>query len=629
MTMDFNAAILPAFEEGAAGAFGQTASFAEKLTAGVDSPYSEMSTMNHNGERKHDGLQNDPRDGETDVESGAPEPAELNEGQHESTWADKASFGKSDVSNVDEPAALKKEFGVEGLPSAKQATPQKVPEMEELPSPAEQPGFGAPGVDKLKPSAAAHEGSVVSKPSSPAKDSGFGISEAGVEPPSADFEQSVPPVDPSPQVNEMNIEIPDSAKHFKQNLPSAAKDSGFGVSDADFESTPAEVGQQSIPPVDPSPQANEIGFGNSDVDLLRSSPADRENPSGAESVVVTDTGFPEVSKRSTGEKRDNGEGASGHAKQAAKSGKSEDKGPAMVPSSYTPPNDAASSSQASSVPKISGINGTLAGSLEPSPERLQQAALEAATVTPENEELLRLHHPCFEGVEVETFKHPDLDPVWVVRRGTSTNPLNWLAVAGRTVHLFNYSWLLDPTRETATPLNFAPDPLENIKLNPRHMLSDGQAKNLSVLFPTSTGCRVHLSGHLVMLFPTTSEALQAMQQTTPKQFGGLEVHYAAANPVPLKNAGAFGLRIRLPIATHDVLMTATHKHVRCPSSSTVWDRISSPARSIRHAMAGSGPLSRAASNMGIELVRQPVLIGKQVAVPGFEKTVALPSDCLM
>ena len=206
--------------------------------------------------------------------------------------------------------------------------------------------------------------------------------------------------------------------------------------------------------------------------------------------------------------------------------------PTIVPTTASP--------TPSPIPPIHAVD-TAVPTLEPSPSALRTAALSATTVTPENESLLLNHHPCFENSTVSVYTHPSLSPVWVVTSNTTPTPCHWLSVAGRTVHLFNYPTHLPPP----TPL---PDPLPHTLLNPRHLLSDTHLKTLTTLFPHSIGCRVHLSGHLVLLYPTPSSAQYSRTLPTPPTFGGLQIRISHSPPVPIKTHGLFGLRLRLPVA---------------------------------------------------------------------------------
>jgi hypothetical protein len=68
----------------------------------------------------------------------------------------------------------------------------------------------------------------------------------------------------------------------------------------------------------------------------------------------------------------------------------------------------------------------------------QELALSAASVTPNNEVLIRTHHPCFLDVRnVYVYEHPDNEPVWVVDEfgPLPVSALQWIRVAGKEVHI--------------------------------------------------------------------------------------------------------------------------------------------------------------------------------------------------
>ncbi|KAJ5585423.1 uncharacterized protein N7459_005223 [Penicillium hispanicum] len=217
------------------------------------------------------------------------------------------------------------------------------------------------------------------------------------------------------------------------------------------------------------------------------------------------------------------------------------------------------------------------------PEAAKIRAAHALETTPENEELLRTHHPAL-GLHDEVYvSHPQYGPeVWLVR-GLYTG----ITAGGRAVHPFPEDRKeLYPWGRVLTPRSpLKEEYLFKEGINPRKLLSPEQLDGLRELFPAAIGARVLVAGVLVMLFRSDSEIRDIYETDWIMEVGGLRTIYdiprlevnadtvisgmeVSETPESLHGSGCLGLRLRMPDGT-EAITTVTHGFVRNPQSSRV------------------------------------------------------------
>ncbi|KAJ5690359.1 hypothetical protein N7462_004751 [Penicillium macrosclerotiorum] len=216
------------------------------------------------------------------------------------------------------------------------------------------------------------------------------------------------------------------------------------------------------------------------------------------------------------------------------------------------------------------------------PESAKILAAHTLETTPENEQLLRTHHPAL-GLHDEVYvSHPQYGPeVWLVR-GLWTDT----KAGGRALHPFPEDRKdLYPRGILASRSPLKEEYLFKEGINPRKFLSPEQLERLRELFPAAIGARVLVAGFLVMLFGSPSDIREIYETDWIMELGGLRTIYdvprvkvssdtiasgmeASETPKSLNGSGCLGLKLRMPDGK-EVVTTVTHGFVRNPRPSRV------------------------------------------------------------
>ncbi|KAJ5666055.1 uncharacterized protein N7477_008503 [Penicillium maclennaniae] len=217
------------------------------------------------------------------------------------------------------------------------------------------------------------------------------------------------------------------------------------------------------------------------------------------------------------------------------------------------------------------------------PEFAEIRAVHALETTPENERLVRTHHPTLRLHDQVYVSHPQYGPeVWLVNGACED-----IEAGGRSLHPYPEDRLnLQPIGRVLTPRSpWKEDYLFKEGINPRKLLSPEKIDNLRELFPVAVGARLFVSGFLVVLFKSLHEIQAVYERDWIMEVGGLRTIYdeyrleASADtvmsgmevckkPESLHGQGCLGLRIRMTDGK-EAITTVTHGFVRNPQ----WSRM--------------------------------------------------------
>ncbi|CAG7990198.1 unnamed protein product [Penicillium nalgiovense] len=217
------------------------------------------------------------------------------------------------------------------------------------------------------------------------------------------------------------------------------------------------------------------------------------------------------------------------------------------------------------------------------PESAKIRAAHTVETTPENEQLLRTHHPALRNHDEVYVSHPQYGPeVWLVH-GLWTDT----KAGGREVHPFPEDRKdLYPWGRVLTPRSpLKEEYLFKEGINPRKLLSPDQLERLRELFPAAIGTRVLVAGFLVMLFRSLSDIQDIYKTDWIMEVGGLRTIYdvprvtisadtvasgmeVSETPESPNGSGCLGLRLRMPDGK-EAITTVTHGFVRNPRASRV------------------------------------------------------------
>jgi hypothetical protein len=215
------------------------------------------------------------------------------------------------------------------------------------------------------------------------------------------------------------------------------------------------------------------------------------------------------------------------------------------------------------------------------PESAKIRAVHALETTPENEQLIRTHHPALRLYNQVYVSHTQYGPeVWLVK-GTCED----IQAGGRALHpypedrLDRYPWgrILTPR----SPLK--EEYLFQEGINPRKLLCPQQLDGLRELFPAAVGARLLVSGFLVVLFESLGDIQAVYEGDWIMEVGGLRTIYdlhrleASADtiisgmevcerPESLYGQGCLGLKIRMTDGI-EAITTVTHGFVNNPQPS--------------------------------------------------------------
>ncbi|KGO74630.1 hypothetical protein PITC_002750 [Penicillium italicum] len=208
-------------------------------------------------------------------------------------------------------------------------------------------------------------------------------------------------------------------------------------------------------------------------------------------------------------------------------------------------------------------------------------ALHALETTPENEQLIRTHHPALRLHDLVYVSHPQYGPeVWLVKGACGD-----IEAGGRPLHPYPEDRLnLQPLGRVLTPRSpWKEDYLFQNSINPRKLLSAEKIDALRELFPAAVGARIFVSGFLVVLFNSLHDIQAVYERDWIMEVGGLQVVYdkyrlepsadavtsgmeVCEKPESLYGQGCLGLRIRMADGK-EAITTVTHGFVRNPQRS--------------------------------------------------------------
>ncbi|KAJ5791593.1 uncharacterized protein N7518_008604 [Penicillium psychrosexuale] len=214
------------------------------------------------------------------------------------------------------------------------------------------------------------------------------------------------------------------------------------------------------------------------------------------------------------------------------------------------------------------------------PESAEIRAIHTLETTPENEQLVRTHHPALRLRDLVYVSHPQYGPeVWLVNGACED-----IEAGGRPLHPYPEDRRnLYPSGILTPRSPWKEDYLFREGINPRKFLSPEKIDGLRELFPTAVGARVFVSGFLVVLFKSLHDIQAIYEENWIMEAGGLRILYdeyrleATADtvtsgmevcdkPESLQGQGCLGLRIRMNDGK-EAITTVTHGFVRNPRRS--------------------------------------------------------------
>ena len=279
------------------------------------------------------------------------------------------------------------------------------------------------------------------------------------------------------------------------------------------------------------------------------------------------------------------------------------------------------------------------------PRSAEIRAIHTLETTPENEQLVRSHHPALRLRDQVYVSHPQYGPeVWLVN-GVCED----IEAGGRPLHPYPEDRRnLYPFGETLTPRSpWKEDYLFKEGINPRKFLSPEKIDGLRELFPTAVGARVFVSGFLVVLFKSLHDIQAIYEENWIMEAGGLRILYdeyrleATADtvtsgmevcdkPESLQGQGCLGLRIRMNDG-QEAITTVTHGFVKNPRRSRVTKMFSEWILRAKSALLRLRSLPPQSDTSAIGVVRNSnrnSAIGKEVGLATETKRVSrFPFSC--
>ncbi|KAJ5997397.1 hypothetical protein N7522_009057 [Penicillium canescens] len=215
------------------------------------------------------------------------------------------------------------------------------------------------------------------------------------------------------------------------------------------------------------------------------------------------------------------------------------------------------------------------------PESAEIRAVHALETTPENERLVRTHHPALRQHDPVYVSHSQYGPeVWLVMGGCED-----IKAGGRPLHPYLEDRLdLHPFGQVLTPRSpWREEYLFKEGINPRKLLAPEKIDSLRELFPAAVGARISVSGFLVVLFKSLHDIQAVYERDWIMEVGGLRTVYdeyrlgvsadtvtssmeVCEKPESLHGQGCLGLRIRMTDGK-EAITTVTHGFVRNPHRS--------------------------------------------------------------
>lgn len=195
----------------------------------------------------------------------------------------------------------------------------------------------------------------------------------------------------------------------------------------------------------------------------------------------------------------------------------------------------------------------------------------ADTVTPDNERYVRTFHKSLAGATwVAVLTEESGKAIWMVHAEHGLLVPDTHA-GGREIHIV-------PGFEQPAPMRypFQEDRIPR-RINPRKMLTAADLALIRYMFPTCTGVRLLIVGHIIILFKNRIDLESAWKAGVPDEIGGLCVGYeiseyrATATPVhsgyavahsadSFESMGCLGLRLELR-SGQEAITTTTHAFV--------------------------------------------------------------------
>lgn len=225
-------------------------------------------------------------------------------------------------------------------------------------------------------------------------------------------------------------------------------------------------------------------------------------------------------------------------------------------------------------------------------------AILAEQTSPENEQLLRTHHPALKGHDTVWVCESQVGPpVWLVE-----SPTIIVKAGGREIHLYPHDRNELRRAGIITPRSpWKEDLLFRQGINPRKILSHEQLDNLRELFPKAIGARVLIGGFIVILFENLGHIQDVYENDWVREIGGLRVFYdilkanvaaetlnsgmqVAEKPEKLMGQGCLGLKLRLANGT-EAITTVTHGFVKNPSPLRVTQAFAELVLKAKHAIS--------------------------------------------
>lgn len=217
------------------------------------------------------------------------------------------------------------------------------------------------------------------------------------------------------------------------------------------------------------------------------------------------------------------------------------------------------------------------------PESAKIRAVHTLKTTPENEELVRTHHPALRFHDQVYVSHTQYGPeVWLVQ-GMCED----VQAGGRALHPYPEDRLnLYPFGRVLTPRSpWKEDYLFQRGINPRKLLSPQQLDGLRELFPAAVGACLLVSGFLVVLFESLRDIQAVYEGDWIMQLGGVRTIYdihgleasadsvtsgmeVCGGPDSLYGQGCLGLKIQMANG-QEAITTVTHGFVQNPQPSRV------------------------------------------------------------
>ncbi|OQD81017.1 hypothetical protein PENANT_c030G01654 [Penicillium antarcticum] len=194
------------------------------------------------------------------------------------------------------------------------------------------------------------------------------------------------------------------------------------------------------------------------------------------------------------------------------------------------------------------------------PESAAIRAVHTLETAPENERLVRTHHPTLRLHDSVYVSHPQYGPeVWLVKGACED-----IEAGGRPLHPYPEDILnLVPFGRILSPRSpWREEYLFKEGINPRKLLSPEKIDSLRELFPAAVGARVFVSGFLIVLL-NHSATFKPLEASADTVISGMEV---CENPESLNCQGCLGLRIRMTDGK-EAITTVTHGFARNPQRS--------------------------------------------------------------